>query len=234
MAQQPITFGHRPTSASRMFNPSTMDTSCRRAEAFSYASGMIAGGGTGDTGRGGRVRRYPWKGSAGKIKQQPIMTLPPGKRGNGYAPGLSAPMLKALLFRDRRCAEYGDLARVSSMATAEKSLPHPRTAPDCEASKTRERGDFKSSVESERGGTSSRVRSSLASFCHRDDGLSQTSNSNIWRSVLPSSSGDRDSLNTSRLSSSCVGAGRERSRPRDIRGQSIEEMALREIFSAEV
>lgn len=90
VAQQPITFGHRPLSASRMFNPCTMATSCGIT-----SDGHPSTGGT----RGRKKSGGGHKGGSSR------------KRGRNSKPrrttGLSAPMLKALLRGDTPTGEGG-------------------------------------------------------------------------------------------------------------------------------
>ncbi|CAM9192548.1 unnamed protein product [Discosporangium mesarthrocarpum] len=83
MAQKPISFGHRPRSASRMFNPTTMATSCHgqrvRASLARASSEPTARAGCG-------------RGQEGTIE----------KRRRRRSVGLSAYMLKELLFQGNR------------------------------------------------------------------------------------------------------------------------------------
>lgn len=106
VAQQPITFGHRPVSASRMFNPCTMATSC----------GIPSGGNTkpSASSRGIGGRKAGTNSTRRRTQQQPRP-----KRGRGNTTrrttGLSAPMLKALLKGD---PQTGGGAAAAAVATA--------------------------------------------------------------------------------------------------------------------
>ena len=93
-ALQPITFGHRPVSASRMFNPSTMTTSCGSTSCSQKVWG-------GRTGAPNKPRRFPLKRAR---RSEAKRTLP------GRVPGLSAPMLKELLL-GKKLRQQGGEAR---------------------------------------------------------------------------------------------------------------------------
>lgn len=108
VAQQPITFGHRPLSASRMFNPCTMATSC----------GIPNGGKSGTSGHGGR------KGGASgtrtgvsRTQRQPRLEKDRARRTRSRTTGLSAPMLKALL-RGGTPTAAGSAGGTGAVATA--------------------------------------------------------------------------------------------------------------------
>ncbi|CAM9184466.1 unnamed protein product [Ectocarpus sp. 4 AP-2014] len=90
VAQQPITFGHRPLSASRMFNPCTMATSCGIPSDGHPSIGGIRGRKKGGGGHKGGSRRKRGRNS------KPCRTI-----------GLSAPMLKALLRGDTPTGDGG-------------------------------------------------------------------------------------------------------------------------------
>lgn len=109
VAQQPVTFGHRPLSASRMFNPCTMATSCGIPSDGHPSTGGIRGrnkGGGGPRLNGGSSR----------------------KRGRNSKPrrttGLSAPMLKALLRGDTPTGEGGGALVTASHQQQEPFEPH--------------------------------------------------------------------------------------------------------------
>ena len=105
-ALQPITFGHRPVSASRMFNPSTMMTS------FGSSSSSSSGGGGGCSASHTFVRNGGGpKGTSTGVTKKPTckarhFTLKRARRDvrqvPGRVPGLSAPMLKELLLGQPR------------------------------------------------------------------------------------------------------------------------------------
>ncbi|CAM9826336.1 unnamed protein product [Ectocarpus fasciculatus] len=103
VAQQPITFGHRPLSASRMFNPCTMATSCGIP-----SDGHPSTGGT-------RGRKKSGGGRKRGLSR---------KRGRNSKPrrttGLSAPMLKALLRGDTPMGEAG-----TALVTASRQQQEP-------------------------------------------------------------------------------------------------------------
>lgn len=115
VAQQPTTFGHRPLSASRMFNPTTMETtfnSVRAADGFGLSREMT---------RAGKRRA---RGPAQYI-------LRPKARANTLrTPGLSAPMLKELLLLKKRPGELTkreqSVSRVSHLASVDTSEDYPR------------------------------------------------------------------------------------------------------------
>lgn len=86
VAQQPTTFGHRPVSASRMFNPSTMATTFT-------PSGGDGKNGSGVNRSGIRRREAP--------KQKAANSSKGGEKAR-RAPRLSAPMLKELLLGNKQ------------------------------------------------------------------------------------------------------------------------------------
>ncbi|CAM9113775.1 unnamed protein product [Ectocarpus sp. 13 AM-2016] len=108
VVQQPITFGHRPLSASRMFNPCTMATSYGiPSDGHQPSTGGIRGRMKGGCGhRGGSSR----------------------KRGRNSKPrrttGLSAPMLKALLRGDTPTGEGGAALVTASQQQQEPFEPN--------------------------------------------------------------------------------------------------------------
>lgn len=108
VAQQPITFGHRPLSASRMFNPCTMATSC----------GIPSDGHHPST-EGIRGRKKGGGGHKGGSSR---------KRGRNSKPrrttGLSAPMLKALLRGDTPTGDGGAALVTASQQQQESFEPN--------------------------------------------------------------------------------------------------------------
>ncbi|CAM9262855.1 unnamed protein product [Scytosiphon promiscuus] len=102
-AQQPITFGHRPLSASRMFNPCTMATSCgiQSGKKLNGRGTGVRAGGIISTrrSRSGTRRQTSLKRSRGRDRDN---------KTHGVT-GISPPMLKALL--------RGDADLKSSVAT---------------------------------------------------------------------------------------------------------------------
>lgn len=99
VAQQPITFGHRPLSASRMFNPCSMSMSCDRVRGSIRPKGFEAAQGSkaGDTRAAARAGRR-------ELRDQSHCAVTAAKP-RSRPPGLRAPLLRELLRTDR--AEHG-------------------------------------------------------------------------------------------------------------------------------
>lgn len=207
VTQQPITFGHRPLSGSRMFNPSTMDTS------FASSSGGLIGGGGGggrESGVGSRRRR----GQAGVRKQYQSRV---GSRTKPRrAPGLSAPMLKALLFGNtqpggREPKAISLTASTKNVIAQSDSLEFP----------VRD-GEFKLDSAGER-----RLVQDPDDECSGED-----SNWNMWRSVDPAGGGMRGNLDATWLTSSSRGDLRQGKGVH--KGGLLEDKELERIFSVNV
>lgn len=213
VAQQLTTFGHRPLSGSRMFNPSTMATSCGRAAGNS----------------GSRDPRFKGARAGGRRKKQTASTvLPLGKRGSARASRLTAPMLKELLFGDASIAD--GLARDSSMLHWERTTAFAMTAPATGSHERNKHESFQSKTGGARGATTGST--SFVAFSDGEDVSSEASSARIWRSVDPSARGVRGNLDASWLSSSNRDAnGKSRGGGRE---STMEETALREIFSPDV
>lgn len=215
VAQQPITFGHRPVSASRMFNPCTMATSCGIPSGGntdpSGSSGVIGGrkGGENITRRGAsRTQRQsrPKRGRESRTRR---------------TTGLSAPMLKALLKGD---PQTGGGATASALATASDDL--------CD---THQENFYPSGNNNHFQDSTTRAAYMVLNGGQED--LSDCSvNSNqldesMWRSVDPAGGGLRGDLEATWLTSSSQeglrqGQGRL--------GGSKEGLELQRIFSDEV
>lgn len=205
VAQQPITFGHRPISASRMFNPCTMATSC----------GIPNGGSSSTRGNGGR------KGGAGGTRRGASRTQRQSrlKQGRGRktrrTTGLSAPMLKALLRGGAPTAAGSGGATVRGGDTHREYFD--RASSNNRDSTTK----AKHLVVNDQEALSD---SSMHSDSDRLDG-------SIWRSVDAASGGMRGDLKATWLTNSSLEGER---RERGGLGDSVEELELRRIFSEEV
>lgn len=208
VAQQSITFGHRPSSASRMFNPCTMATSC----------GIPSGGDSSTSGNGGRKgRASSTRGGASRTQRQPHL-----KKGRGRKPrrttGLSAPMLKALLRGDNPTAADSG-GEKAAVATVHGSDIH--------------KVDFDLTISNN--DQNSPTTSKYLVVNRRDDFSDSVNcdrlNESMWRPVDPAGGEARGELKAPWLTNS--GLGGESCEQRGL-GDSVEELELRRIFSSEV
>ncbi|CAM9210895.1 unnamed protein product, partial [Hapterophycus canaliculatus] len=202
VAQQPITFGHRPSSASRMFNPCTMATSCGvRSGADLNARGVgRRAGGTIST-RRGASRTHNQSNSKRRRSRD---SIPHGTTG------ISPPMLKALL--------RGDAEVRPSVATASHQGEIRR-----EGFGSAGRKNTAESVATEEylilGGQEG---------CSDSSVNSELVHESMWRSVDPAGGGVRGNLEATWLTnSSREGLGQGRLELRD----SVEARELKRIFS---
>lgn len=220
VAQQSITFGHRPVSASRMFNPCTMATSCGVPKDGKSRIAGVWGAGERKSGASGTRR------GAVRAKQQPLpLHLKTGKGGKGRhhhrrSTGLSAPMLKVLL--------KGNLETERGAAAAAGA-----TVPGCVDSRPEYFGPCGETI----------VRhNDLTTRAHSlvvdgNEDLSDSSinsdrmNESMWRTLDPAGGGVRRNLEASWLTTSSQGGIR---RGRGGLGGSTEELELQRIFSKEV
>lgn len=214
VAQQPITFGHRPVSASRMFNPCTMATSC----------GIPSGVNTDPSGSGISRRKYGaniTRRGASRTQRQPCP-----KRGRGSrtrrTTGLSAPMLKALLKGE---TQTGGGTTAAAVATARGDL--------CDTYQE----NFYPNGNNNNNFQDSTTRAAYMVLNGGQEELSDCSvNSNhldegMWRSVDPAGGGMRGDLEATWFTNSSQeglrqGQGRL--------GGSMEGQELQRIFSDEV
>lgn len=216
VAQQSTTFGHRPRSASRMFNPSTMATSCGRPAENSESGAM----------RGGSVECFKGSRAGGKSKKQTASTLLPlGKGSRVHASMLTAPMLKELLFRD--ASSVDELARDSSMLYQGRSTA---TAPASGSHGRSKRELFQLTIGNARDATTG-ITSSVA-FANGNDVASATSSAKKWRSDDPSARGDRGNIDTSWLSSSIQDMNMKNQG--GVRNSMMKETTRRDILFPEV
>lgn len=217
VAQQPITFGHRPLSASRMFNPCTMATSCGVMNGGH--SRTVAGNAGGRKVGASRTRR-----GAARTKQQPHLNRGKENRGRHNqhrSTGLSAPMLKALL-KGNPQVEGGAAAMVEAVAPGFNDSRQESFDPCGENIPGRKDLTAKAKY--------------LVVDGHED--LSDSSinsdrlNESMWRSVDPAGGGVRGNLEATWLTNSSLGGiGQHR---RGGLGGSTEEVELQRIFSEEV
>ncbi len=217
VAQQPITFGHRPVSASRMFNPCTMATSCGipQSDKSRIAGARAAAGGR--KGGASGTRR-----GAARVKQQPRLKTGKGNKGRHHhrrSTGLSAPMLKALLKGDPQ-TEGGAV------------LVGGGTAFGCVDSRQEH---LDSCGENVARGNDLNHANYLVADGH--DELSDSSlnsdrmNGSMWRTVDPAEGGVRENLGAPWLTTSSPAGIRQ---GRGGLGDSTEELELQRIFSEEV
>lgn len=177
-ALKPITFGHRPVSASRMFNPSTMMTSFGSSSCSATHNCAQKGGGGGgaSTGVRNKPRQFPLKRASREAPRVP-----------GRVPGLSAPMLKELLLGKSR--PRGGEARAG--------FPSPAAAyvdgDTCREYRPGPRGEGKGEGEGGKGYAKGEGDVAVGVVVNREDGLSDGSASNVseWQSVGATGSGMR-------------------------------------------
>lgn len=213
VAQQPITFGHRPLSASRMFNPCTMATSCGIPNDATSST-------TGNGGRKGGVGG-PRKG-ASRTQRKPGLKKDRARKPHRTT-GLSAPMLKALLRggTPAAAAAAGEGGLVAAGGAAHSGDIHRDYDDDEYFDRANSPTKSKYLVVS---GQEDLSDSSIAS----DRGRLGDS---MWRSVDPAGGGMRGDLKASWLTTSSLEGER---RGRGGLGDSVEELELRRIFSEEV
>lgn len=204
VAQQPITFGHRPSSASRMFNPCTMATSC----------GVQRGKGQNGRGTGGRARETSSTRGTSKTRQQSSLKRSRDRDSKTHrTTGISPPMLKALL--------KGDAEIKPSVATASHEDETWREG--CASA----RG--KSPPESAERETYL-VLDGQEDLSDPSDSIGLVEES-MWRSVDPAGGGVRGDLEATWFTNaSQEGLGQGRLGLRD----SVEARELQRIFSAQV
>lgn len=250
VAEQSTTFGHRPLSASRMFNPSTMATSCGRAcyhgeqtfgNALSGRARPLKGGGLKG---GGRFRKRGGDGLAAALRAG----MRESSRSASRASRLSAPMLKELLFGDTRGQRKSAVRGGSSMLLDRgetSTTAFAKTAPAVDSShikKAREIFPSMSGIAEEgaqRSATSGDGGSMANGFVEfsRGDGdiVSETSDASGWPwvDIGGEEGGGLRNLDATWLSSSIRNRNGRKMRG-GVQGSTMEEMALREILFADV
>lgn len=228
VAQKSITFGHRPASGSRMFNPSTMATS------FAAGGGGGGGGGSGGGGRGGgglgeEVRR----GNAGGTRRNHKLTRTPPSLRKGRArrvrrsPGLSASMLREILLggedqrgESTRFSGIGGSVSATVGANGEVSIGHHGSVEGREAR-----------------GKPHGVPGSRNAVEDLENELSGALNSSVSRSVGPGGGGVPGVFDAIRLARSGRAGTRRHEGGREEgtrQGLSFDEIELRRIFAADV
>lgn len=210
VAQQPTTFGHRPLSALRMFNPCTMDTSRHR---FNSASNTNVNKPVPKH----KVRKI-WRGAPSELKSPGtrFRTRVHMKKG---APGLSALMLKALLHEGK---SKGELARglVGTEQTGRKTKAHVTTNSHDIADEYFRSLNTRHIADAGRGGRAS------------EQNLSNISSPSLWREPDSTENKYQGKLNASgQTCSSRCGAGNDAVR---VQGSSPGEVDLRRLFSLDV
>eukprot|EP00752_Nemacystus_decipiens_P006801 g6106.t1 len=213
VAQQPITFGHRPLSASRMFNPCTMATSCGIPNGRNPSTSGNVGG---RKGWANGTRR----GASGTQQRLRLKALKRDQaRKSRRTTGLSAPMLKALL-RGNNPAAAGVGGHAAAGATAHGGDIHEKYFDPT-------RSDNQDSpVKSKYLVVKGQEDVSDSSIASGRDRLHES----MWGSVDPAGGRTKEDLQATWLTnSSTEGEWRER---RGL-GGSVEELELRRIFSDE-
>lgn len=208
IAQQPITFGHRPLSASRMFNPCTMATSC----------GIPSGGDNNPSSSGISGRKGGTKIARRGTSRSQRQSLPKRlmRSKNRRATGLSAPMLKALLKRDPPTG--GGAVAAAVVATASD---HVKTQPDHFHPRS---VDLFQDWTTEAAYMALNGREDLSDCSLNSNHLEKS----VWRPIDPAGGGMRGDLKATWLTNSSQGGLQQGS---GRLGGSTEELELRRIFS---
>lgn len=214
VAQQPTTFGHRPLSASRMFNPCTMATSCGIPNDANSST-------TGNGNRGWKSGASGTRRGASRIQRQPRLKKYRPKKPHRTT-GLSAPMLKALLRGGTPAKAPATTAGGGRQAAAgiQGEYFDPKIGSNQEPP-TRSEYLVVSGQEDFRDLSDSSIASDR-------DRLGES----MWRSVDPAGGGIRGDLKATWLTNSSQEEER-RGRAGGV-GDSVEELELRRIFSDEV
>ncbi|CAN0023658.1 unnamed protein product, partial [Sphacelaria rigidula] len=231
VAEQSTTFGHRPLSASRMFNPSTMATSCGRAcyhgeqtfgNALSGRARPLKGGGLKG---GGRFRKRGGDGLAAALRAG----MRESSRSASRASRLSAPMLKELLFGDTRGQRKSAVRGGSSMLLDRgetSTTAFAKTAPAVDSSHIKKAREIFPSM--------SGIAEEGAQRSATSDIVSETSDASGWPwvDIGGEEGGGLRNLDATWLSSSIRNRNGRKMRG-GVQGSTMEEMALREILFAD-